>query len=491
MTLARDVDISMLTADSRQAVAGAFFAALPGVLVDGADFIDDAIQLGAVCVLLTPEALRSRKECNDKEQQRRDEGVVWLTDPVPGRLFAQLAARFYAPQPQTMAAVTGTNGKTSVADFARQIWHTLGEQAASIGTLGIEAPDYQCPGTLTTPDPVNLHKALHDLCERGVNYVAFEASSHGLAQYRLDGVQLSAAAFTNFSRDHLDYHGTEENYYYAKARLFGEVMKPGGVAVLNADCEISQDLADLCWARGHRMITVGRDQGDLRLLTQRPAENGQDITFVYEGQVYDVALPLIGQFQAMNALMAAALVMGCGKSAEDVFRALGVLRPVRGRMELAGRHANGARVYVDYAHTPDALETVLTSLKMHTQGNLAVVFGCGGDRDQGKRPMMGGVAHRLADKVYVTDDNPRTEDPAAIRASILSACPSAEDIADRQQAIDHAVAALAAEDILVVAGKGHETGQIIGADVRDFDDVIAVRHALSAVGRGQVNRSAS
>ena len=310
MTLARDVDISMLTADSRQAVAGAFFAALPGVLVDGADFIDDAIQLGAVCVLLTPEALRSRKECNDKEQQRRDEGVVWLTDPVPGRLFAQLAARFYAPQPQTMAAVTGTNGKTSVADFARQIWHTLGEQAASIGTLGIEAPDYQCPGTLTTPDPVNLHKALHDLCERGVNYVAFEASSHGLAQYRLDGVQLSAAAFTNFSRDHLDYHGTEENYYYAKARLFGEVMKPGGVAVLNADCEISQDLADLCWARGHRMITVGRDQGDLRLLTQRPAENGQDITFVYEGQVYDVALPLIGQFQAMNALMAVPNLIG-------------------------------------------------------------------------------------------------------------------------------------------------------------------------------------
>lgn len=469
---ATDKEIRGLAEDSRKVRPGYLFAALAGTKTDGARFIDDALSRGAVAVLTTPDA------------PIPDADIVALRDPNPRRRFAALAARFYGPQPDTIVAVTGTNGKTSVASFTRQIWEQMGHRAASIGTLGVVAEGLERETGLTTPDIVTLHETLRELREREITHVACEASSHGLVQYRLDGLRLAAAAYTNLSRDHMDYHATVEDYFFAKARLFGQLLPPGGVAVINMDDPFGADLEGLCWARGHRLIRIGHDAGDIRLLKRRPHDAGQELTIGHDGGVTDVDLPLVGEFQALNALTAAALVIGCGGEAQAAFRALEHLRAVPGRMELVSVLGNGARVYVDYAHTPDALKTVLQALRPHVQGRLVVVFGCGGDRDRGKRPLMGAAASEFADKVYVTDDNPRSEEPAAIRAEILKAAPGAVEIGDRAAAIEAAMRDLQPGDMLVVAGKGHERGQIIKGEVRDFSDFAEVRKVAASIERG-------
>jgi len=469
----RDVEITGLTADSRAVKAGYLFAALPGTQVDGAKFIEDAIKAGAVAILCRPDAVQN------------NENIVWIDDQIPARLFAHIVAGYFNKQPETVVAVTGTNGKTSVASFTRQIWEYMGYSAGMVGTLGITAPGIDRPTGMTTPDTVALQSAMSDLCDAGVDHVVFEASSHGLAQYRLDGINVSVAAFTNLTRDHFDYHGGRENYYNAKARLFDEVMKPGGVAVLNADSSVVMEIADLCLARGHHVMTVGHHAGDIRLLRQRTSEIGQEITINYKSEIYDLTLPLVGSFQAMNALMAVGLVIGSGGDVVKAFKALSYLKAVPGRMEQAGRHPSGARVYVDYAHTPDALETVLKAIRPHTKRKLSVVFGCGGDRDMGKRKIMGEIAARQADRVYVTDDNPRSEDADLIRSHIMEGCPMATEIGDRADAIKAAVNALEKDDILLVAGKGHEQGQIIGDTVRPFDDMSVIRSAIASASHGQ------
>lgn len=466
---ASQVEIVGLSADSREVRPGYLYAALRGSHQDGTAFIDDAVSQGAVAVLAPPGVRIASPK------------AYLVTDANPRRRLSHLAARFFGAQPETVVAVTGTNGKSSVVEFVRQIWSSLGRRAASLGTLGVHGNGLDQQGSLTTPDPVTLHNMLKDLKDKGVDCVAMEASSHGLSQFRLDGVGLKAAAFTNLSRDHLDYHESYEDYLYAKLRLFGELLPPRSHAVLNADSDAFEDVANICWARGHRILSVGKS-GDLRLRSQSPTAIGQELVVTYKGKSYPISLPLIGDFQASNALIAAGLVIASGAEPADALNALGDLEPVRGRMELAGHNAKGAPIYVDYAHTPDALEKVLSALRPHTEGRLHVVFGCGGDRDTGKRPLMGRVADEHADRVIVTDDNPRTEDPGAIRAEILKACPGAKEIGDRQQAISAAIGALDGGDILVIAGKGHEQGQIVGGQTLPFDDVSAVKRALKPAG---------
>jgi UDP-N-acetylmuramoyl-L-alanyl-D-glutamate--2,6-diaminopimelate ligase len=470
-----NAEILGLSADSRQIRPGFLFAALTGSKTDGAKYIAQAISQGAVAILTDAESLPPAVNLNS---------VTRLTDPNPRRRFARLAARFYGKQPKYIAAVTGTNGKTSVASFARQIWEEFGLKAGSIGTLGVASPAYNEKPTLTTPDPVALHHALKEMAVAGVDHVAMEASSHGLSQYRLDGVRVMAAAFTNLTRDHMDYHGSEEAYFYAKARLFGEVMIPGGTAVLNRDEPCYPELENICWARGHRILSVGTRGGDIRLVTSEATAAGQHLTVDYKQQTYDINLPLAGGFQALNALTAAGLVIGCGGDAAQAFKALEKLKPVPGRLEKVTTLENGATLFVDYAHTPDALATILRALRPHAAHELHVVFGCGGDRDRGKRPLMGEIAARLTDKVYVTDDNPRSEDAATIRREVLAGCPEASEIGDRRLAIRTAMAALQAGDVLVVAGKGHEAGQIIGSEVHPFNDVDEVKAAAKAQNTG-------
>jgi UDP-N-acetylmuramoyl-L-alanyl-D-glutamate--2,6-diaminopimelate ligase len=460
-------EIAGLTADSRLVQPGYLFAALPGRRDDGRRFIADALKRGAVAILGAP-GLAERP------------GVALLESDNPRQALAKLAARFYGRQPRHIAAVTGTSGKTSVVAFARQLWTQLGRPAASLGTLGIVAPAFTRYGSLTTPDPVSLHKDLADLARSGVDHLAMEASSHGLDQYRLGGVRVTAAAFTNLSRDHLDYHATMADYLAAKKRLFGEVMAQGGVAVLNADVPEFTDLVALARSRRHRIIDFGRQASALRLDAQTPAPEGQRLTLRIEGRLAAITLPLVGDFQAMNALAALGLVIGCGENADAAVAAVAMLAAVPGRLERVAMRRNGAAVYVDYAHKPGALETVLQALRAHASRRLVVVFGCGGDRDPGKRPMMGAIAQRLADQVIVTDDNPRSEDPAEIRRQILATAPGASEIGPRREAIFRAVAGLAAGDLLVVAGKGHETGQIVGETVLPFDDAIVAREAVAA-----------
>jgi UDP-N-acetylmuramoyl-L-alanyl-D-glutamate--2,6-diaminopimelate ligase len=467
--------IAGITCDSRQVKPGYLFAALPGTKADGASFIPEALKRGATALLSRPGLLKPRPVGDAP-------AAVLLTDRNPRRRFALMAAGFYGPQPKTIAAITGTNGKTSIAGFLRQIWEKMGLASASIGTLGVLAPCQKIDFGLTTPDPAQLHEALATLKARAIEHVAIEASSHGLAQYRLDGVQVSAAAITNLTRDHLDYHARFEDYAYAKLRLFGEVMAPGGLAVVNADASIGVEAEALSWARGHRVLSVGVKGHGIKLLQARPNHSGQDLDIVFEGRNYRIALPLAGSFQASNALIAAALAIGLGGAPDKVFAALETLEGAPGRLELAGRSAKGAPIYIDYAHTPDALETVLAALRGHVRGKLTVVFGCGGDRDPGKRPQMGEIATRLADTVIVTDDNPRSEDPAAIRAAILAAAPGAREIGDRAAAIATAIASLDPGDVLIVAGKGHETGQIVGEEVRPFSDAAEIRTVLGAEG---------
>jgi UDP-N-acetylmuramoyl-L-alanyl-D-glutamate--2,6-diaminopimelate ligase len=465
-----DLDILGLSADSRAVGPGYLFAALPGGRADGRDFIGQAIERGAIAVLGPPGTGGAAP------------GIAAIEDDNPRRRLAMMAARFHARQPKTIAGITGTNGKTSVATFARQIWTRLGHQAASLGTLGISAPGYQKPASLTTPDPVALHADLAGLAERGVEHLALEASSHGLEQYRLDGVRMTAAAFTNISRDHLDYHGTMQAYRRAKLRLFSELMAPGGTAVLNADSEAFEAFHQAAQTGGHRIIDYGLNAGEIRLEKLSPHARGIDLVFTAFGTQHQSALNLIGGFQAMNALAAFGLVTACGDDAGDAAATLEALKGAPGRMEQAGISRAGAAVYVDYAHTPGALQTVLEAVRPHAGGKLCVVFGCGGDRDPGKRPMMGQVVHRLADRAIVTDDNPRSEDAGAIRRAVLKGCPEAREIGGRAQAIAAAIEELATGDLLIIAGKGHEPGQIVGERTLPFDDRAVAREVLRQTG---------
>lgn len=462
----RERDITGLTADSRAVEPGFLFAALPGTNVDGRTYIEAAIKNGAAAIL-APDGTEAAGD-----------GVAFVTAPNARAALAHIAAAFYGDQPETIAAVTGTNGKTSVAHFTRQVWSMLGHQAVSMGTLGLHMPDGTVKPTLTTPDPVTLHADLAALAQDGASHAVLEASSHGLDQHRVDGVRFRAAAFTNLSRDHLDYHGTVENYLAAKMRLFAELLPQDGIAVLNADIP---EYADLAASFGGNIVSYGRDGKDIALRDATPAQDGTHISVQVFGESYEIDLPLAGAFQVYNVLCAAGLAIACDGPAVDVMACLPRLQGVPGRLERAGTVAE-AGVYIDYAHTPDALENVLNAMRPHASGELAVVFGCGGDRDTGKRPMMGRVATSLADRVIVTDDNPRSESADAIRREIMQAAPGALEIGDRADAIGEAVSQLTAGDVLVVAGKGHETGQIVGNEVRPFDDLTVAREAIKAAG---------
>lgn len=461
-------EIVGLTADSRAVRPGFLFAAIAGTKTDGAQFVPQALAQGASAILIETGVAVSAS-------------VPVIEDRNPRRRLALMAAKFYGKQPATIAAVTGTNGKTSIVTFLRQIWASLGLDAASLGTVGIVSARGERDLGATTPDPVTLQAALASLADEGVTHLAMEASSHGLAQFRMDGAKVTAAAFTNITRDHLDYHHDFEDYAYAKLRLFGEVMGPGGVAVLNADAAHFAEFEAVSWARGHRVISVGRKGHGICLVGARASTRGQSLDVVHDGRNFKIQLPLIGAFQASNALVAAGLAIGCGAPADKVFAALENLRGAKGRLEEVAHLPNGASVYVDYAHTPDALANLLEAMRPHTARQLVVIFGCGGDRDPGKRPQMGDVASKLADIVYVTDDNPRSEKPEAIRAAILATAPNAIEIGDRGHAIDLAMRSLSAGDVLVVAGKGHETGQIIGNKTIPFSDHLAIADAEARI----------
>jgi UDP-N-acetylmuramoyl-L-alanyl-D-glutamate--2,6-diaminopimelate ligase len=465
---AGDLEIAGISADSRLVEPGFLFVAIAGTRADGARFIADAIAKGAAAVLAGAQA------------EVGDVSVPVLRTSEPRRALALMAARFYVAQPATVVAVTGTSGKTSVADFARQIFAALGHQAASLGTIGVVKPDGSLYGSLTTPDPVTLHKILAELADEGVTHLALEASSHGLDQHRLDGVRIKAAAFTNLGRDHLDYHPTMEAYLSAKMRLFTEILPEDGVAVVNADNVEGAQVAGAAQTSGRRVLSVGRKGDGLKLERLVREGFGQRLSVGHEGRVYDVRLPLLGEYQASNALIAAGLAIAAGESAGRVLPALQSLHGVKGRLEIVGE-ANGGLAVVDYAHKPEALAAVLDALRPFATGRLICVVGCGGDRDKGKRPIMGANAAEKADVVIVTDDNPRTEKPEAIRAEILAGAKGAQEIGDRAEAIRAGVAMLEKGDVLVVAGKGHETGQIVGDKVLPFSDHEEVRKALGAL----------
>jgi UDP-N-acetylmuramoyl-L-alanyl-D-glutamate--2,6-diaminopimelate ligase len=467
---AQRVAITGLTADSRDVRPGMLFAALAGSRADGRQFIDDAIARGAAAVLTDPSLAHLSLP------------VPLILDANPRRRLALMAACLFERQPRCIAAVTGTNGKTSVAGFTRQIWTGLGLAAGALGTLGLDAAGVQRRGNLTTPDPVQLHALLAEVVAAGVDHLVLEASSHGLDQHRLDGVSLSAAAFTNLSRDHFDYHGSFAEYLAAKRRLFSELLPSEGSAVLNADQPEYAPLAEVCRGRGIAVLDYGRQAERLQLRGQVPDRESQEIQFALNGREHRVRLNLVGSFQTANVLAALGLVVACGADPEAAVGTLAGLRGVRGRLERIPGHPRGAQVYVDYAHTPDALAQALAALRPHAAGRLIALFGCGGDRDPGKRAEMGCIAAAQADLVLVTDDNPRSEDPASIRRAILAGCPGALEIGDRRNAIRTAIARLDAGDVLLVAGKGHESGQIVGDRVLPFDDATEARAALAELG---------
>jgi UDP-N-acetylmuramoyl-L-alanyl-D-glutamate--2,6-diaminopimelate ligase len=407
------------------------------------------------------------------------EGVAHIADAEPRRAFAWLAARFFAPFPDTTVAVTGTNGKTSTVELVRQLWRMAGHHAASIGTLGVTTANEQVTTGLTTPDIVTFLSNMAGLRLEGVSHAAFEASSHGLSQYRTEGLPVRAGAFTNFSRDHLDYHGTMEVYFDAKMRLFGEVVDSDGTAVIWADDLMSDKVIAIAKARGIKVMTVGEQGETIRLLDRKPTQMGQTLIVEIDGKPREIRLPLIGAYQAANALVSAALVIATGGDADRTFSDLHRVAPVRGRLERAVITHAGAPVYVDYAHTPDGLEAAIQALRPHTRDRLIVIFGAGGDRDTGKRPLMGDVAVRLADHVIVTDDNPRSEDPAAIRRDVMAGAPGAIEIGGRREAIAAGIAEAGAGDIVLLAGKGHEQGQIVGDRILPFDDVSVARECAA------------
>ncbi len=470
-TLSADPEVSGITADSRKVEPGFVFAALAGTKADGARYAAQAVEKGAVAVVAGEGA---------------DVGALAVPTfrvAEPRRALALLAARFHGAQPGTIVAVTGTSGKTSVAAFTRQIWAHLGAAAASIGTIGIVAPDGATYGSLTTPDPVDLARDLSRLAADGVTHVALEASSHGLDQHRLDGVSVAAGAFTNLSRDHLDYHPSVAAYFDAKMALFERLLPKGAPAVIDVDSDEGLKAAERAEAAGCRVFTVGRAGEGLRLVDAVAEAGLQRLTIEAEGETHTVDLPLLGTFQVSNALVAAGLAIVTGTAVADALGALAHLAGAPGRLDRVGATPEGAPVFVDYAHKPGALEKVLEAVRPYTKGRLFVVVGCGGDRDPGKRPMMGEIAVRMADVAIVTDDNPRSEDPAEIRRQIMAAAPGAIEIGDRGEAIAKAVSMLQAGDLLVVAGKGHETGQIVGKTVLPFSDHDSVRAALEGLVR--------
>ncbi|PTX54068.1 UDP-N-acetylmuramoylalanyl-D-glutamate--2,6-diaminopimelate ligase [Litoreibacter ponti] len=470
-----EATVTGLSVDSRDVKPGHLFAALPGSKFHGAEFIKYALRMEAGAILTDLDGARIAEE----ELAASNAALVITEDPRQALAYA--SALWFGAQPSTMVAVTGTNGKTSVASFVRQIWLELGLEAVNFGTAGVEGV-YTAAMSHTTPEPITLHKLLADMAGKGVTHAAMEASSHGLEQRRLDGVHLVAAGFTNFTQDHLDYHASFTEYFNAKAGLFRRVLAQDGVAVINMDDPRGADMAAIANERGHRLMRVGSsDNCDLQLLGQRFDATGQDLRFAFGGDVHQARLDLIGGFQASNMLVAAGLVIGAGAKPAEVFQTLPMLSTVRGRMQKAATRSNGAAVFVDYAHTPDALATALKAMRPHVMGRLIVVFGAGGDRDTGKRPLMGAAARDHADVVFVTDDNPRSEEPAAIRAAIMAAVPDATEVGDRAEAILRGVDALGPGDTLLIAGKGHETGQIVGDDVLPFDDVEQASVAVAAL----------
>ena len=465
-----EIDVRGVTADSRAVRPGDVFVAIAGAKADGATFIPPAVAAGAIAVVAEQALSASIPE-----------GVAVVRVANVRRALALAAARMFPRQPSVIAAVTGTSGKTSVAAFTRQIWSRLGHPAASLGTIGIVSPKGETYGSLTTPDPVALHRSLQALADDGVTHLAMEASSHGLDQHRLDGVRVSAVGYTNLSRDHLDYHPSIEAYLAAKLRLFSELALPGSDAAINVDDAHADAVVVAAKQRGLRLLTVGRNGDGIRLLETAIDGFAQRLRLSYAGRMLTVRLPLVGTFQVENALVAAGLVIATGSESDAVFSALEHLDGAKGRLERVGER-HGAPIIVDYAHKPDALAKALEALRPYVTGRLTVVLGAGGDRDPGKRPMMGAIAAEKADRVIVTDDNPRTEDAGNIRAAILAAAPGAREIGDRAAAIRTAVAELNAGDVLLIAGKGHETGQIVGDRVLPFSDHEAVAAALKETG---------
>jgi UDP-N-acetylmuramoyl-L-alanyl-D-glutamate--2,6-diaminopimelate ligase len=457
--------IAGIAADSRAVKSGFLFVAVPGTKADGLAFLPQALAAGAVAVMA------------ERAPEQLPDGIAFVHVGNARRALALAAAKFFPRQPGTIAAVTGTSGKTSVAAFTRHIWAALGHKAASIGTVGVVTPDGEIYGSLTTPDPVELHRTLDGLAGAGITHLALEASSHGLDQHRLDGVRVGVASFTNLSRDHLDYHPTLEAYLAAKLILFERIVRPDGAAVITADSAEAATVVAAARRRRLAVLTVGRHGDGIRLADAAIDGFAQRLRLEHAGKTYNVRLPLVGAFQVENALVAAGQAIASGAEPAAVFAALEHLVGAKGRLELVGRRA-GAPVFVDYAHKPDALAKAIEALRPYVRGRLVVVFGAGGDRDQGKRPIMGAIAAEKADRVIVTDDNPRSEEPAKIRAAILAAAPGAIEIGDRGEAIRRAVAELAAGDVLLIAGKGHETGQIVGKQILPFSDHEAVAAAL-------------
>jgi UDP-N-acetylmuramoyl-L-alanyl-D-glutamate--2,6-diaminopimelate ligase len=463
-----DVEISGITAEAPEVRPGFLYVAIPGGFRSGPERVAEAIAAGAVA-LLAPE----------DGELAAPSGIAVLRSGNLRRAAAFLSAALAGVQPKTIVAVTGTSGKTSTTVFARQLWTALGRRAASLGTIGLFSPDWNCPVALTTPHPSDLHPALAFLVEDEVDHVALEATSQGLHQHRLDALRLSAAAFTNLSRDHLNYHGSMADYFAAKQRLFAELLPAGAPAVVNADSDVAETVIAIARRRGHRLIRTGRGGTEIRLMARETIPGGQALKLDLFGRSESVTFPLIGPFQVENLLVALGLVIGTGGNIDRTLAAIASLKGVRGRLEYIGMTPAGGLIYVDYAHKPDALEAVLTSLRAHTPRRLVVVFGCGGETDPGKRPLMGAVASRLTDRVLITDDNPRHEDPARIRAAIRSAAPDALEIGDRREAIRTAIATLGSGDLLVIAGKGHETSQIIADTEHPFDDAAVARSLLS------------
>ena len=460
-----DSEVTGFAIDHRKVAKGSLFGAFQGGRVNGEDYIAQAIERGAIGVIARPQA--------------RVEGAVHLADPQPRRLFARLAARFYGPFPEVTVAVTGTNGKTSTVELVRQMWRIMGQRSASIGTLGVTTSDDQVSTGLTTPDIVTFLSNMAGLKRMGISHVAYEASSHGLDQYRAEGLPVAAAAFTNFSRDHLDYHADMDAYFAAKMRLFDDVVDAGGTAVVWTGDPRSAEVIDHSQRRGLKLITVGPGATTIALIDQTASPLGQALVVRHDGKDHRLTLPLIGAYQAANVLVAAGLLLATGTKFDAALSVMGRVSPVRGRLERAVISRAGAPVYVDYAHTPDAIEAAIAALRPHVTGRLITVFGAGGDRDTGKRAAMGEVAARLSDAVIITDDNPRTEDPAAIRAAILAGAPGAQEIGDRRAAIAAAIAMAAAGDIVLIAGKGHEQGQIVKDRTLPFDDVSVARECAA------------
>ena len=461
---AAETTVTGFAIDHRKIAPGTIFGAFQGATLNGEDFIADAIASGAIAIVARPEATIT--------------GVAHIADSNPRRAFAKLAAKFFTPVPQHIAAVTGTNGKTSTAELTRQLWR-MGHNAASIGTLGITTASDQVRTGLTTPDIVTFLSNMSGLAREGISHSIFEASSHGLSQYRSEGVKVDVAAFTNLSRDHLDYHGNMDDYFEAKMRLFDEVVDDNGTAVIWADDEWSDKAIARAKLRALRLITVGEKGEGICLISRTPTQLGQTLELKIQGEVSKVKLPLIGAYQAANVLVAAGIVLASGGDVEDVLGHLARLQPVRGRLERAVITRSGAPVYVDYAHTPDGLRAAIAALRPHTKGKLITVFGAGGDRDTGKRPEMGAIAVADSDIAIVTDDNPRSEDPALIRDDIMKGAPGAHNIGDRRYAIAFAIEHAEPDDIVLIAGKGHEQGQEIAGRVLPFDDVEVARECAA------------